>query len=160
MTIEKASATDQAEILALYRSLIGRPGCTWCEEYPDEEIVAEDLHSGSLYCARENGSIVGAVSIEWRDEEVERFDCWSKENEPAAYLSRVAVSRSAQGKGLAKELMRRTMAERKARGIKTARYPVSPGNEAAMRAYRALAFDFSGEADAFGQHWLCYEKRL
>ena len=48
-----------------------------------------------------NGSIVGAVSIEWRDEEVERFDCWSKENEPAAYLSRVAVSRSAQGKGLA-----------------------------------------------------------
>ena len=63
--------------------------------------MAEDLHSGSLYCARENGSIVGAVSIEWRDEEVERFDCWSKENEPAAYLSRVA-----------------------------------------MRAYRALAFDF------------------
>lgn len=55
--------------------------------------MAEDLHSGSLYCAREN--------------------------EPAAYLSRVAVS-----------------------------------------AYRALAFDFSGEADAFGQHWLCYEKRL
>ena len=95
MTIEKASATDQAEILALYRSLIGRPGCTWCEEYLDEEIVAEDLHSGSLYCARENGSIVGAVSIEWRDEEVERFDCWSKENEPAVYLSRVAVSRSA-----------------------------------------------------------------
>ena len=92
MTIEKASATDQAEILALYRSLIGQPGCTWCKEYPDEEIAAEDLHSGSLYCARENGSIVGAVSIEWRDEEVERFDCWSKENEPAAYLSRVAVS--------------------------------------------------------------------
>lgn len=29
MTIEKASATDQSEILALYRSLIGRPGCTW-----------------------------------------------------------------------------------------------------------------------------------
>lgn len=52
------------------------------------------------------------------------------------------------------------MAEMKARGIKTARYLVSPGNEAAMRAYRALAFDFSGEADAFGQHWLCYEKRL
>ena len=50
---------------------------------------------------------------------MERFDCWSKENEPAAYLSRVEVS-----------------------------------------AYRALAFDFSGEADAFGQHWLCYEKRL
>ncbi len=49
MTIEKASAADQAEILVLYRSLIGQPGCTWCEEYPDEEIVAEDLHSGSLY---------------------------------------------------------------------------------------------------------------
>ena len=160
MIIEKSSAADQAEILVLYRSLIGQPGCTWCEEYPDEEIVAEDLHSGSLYCARENGSIVGAVSIEWRDEEVERFDCWSKENKPAAYLSRVAVSRSAQGKGLAKELMRRAMAKMKAQGIKTARYLVSPGNEAAMRAYRALAFDFSGEADAFGQHWLCYEKRL
>ena len=54
MIIEKALAADQAEILALYRLLIGRPGCTWCEEYPDEEIVAEDLHSGSLYCAREN----------------------------------------------------------------------------------------------------------
>ncbi len=160
MIIEKSSAADQAEILVLYRSLIGQPGCTWCEEYPDEEIVAEDLHSDSLYCARENGSIVGAVSIEWQDEEVEHFDCWSKENEPAAYLSRVAVSRSAQGKGLAKELMRRAMAEMKARGMKTARYLVSPGNEAAMRAYRALAFDFSGEADAFGQHWLCYEKRL
>lgn len=119
MTIEKASAAVQAEILVLYRSLIGQPGCTWCKEYPDEEIAAEDLHSGSLYCARENGSIVGAAFIEWRDEEVERFDCWSKENEPAAYLSRVEVS-----------------------------------------AYRALAFDFSGEADAFGQHWLCYEKRL
>ena len=160
MIIEKSSAADQAEILVLYRSLIGQPGCTWGEEYPDEEIVAEDLHSGSLYCARENGSIVGAVSIEWRDEEVERFDCWSKENKPAAYLSRVAVSRSAQGKGLAKELMRRAMAKMKAQGIKTARYLVSPGNEAAMRAYRALAFDFSGEADAFGKHWLCYEKRL
>lgn len=160
MTIEKASAADQAEILALYRSLIGQPGCTWCEEYPDEEIVAEDLRSGSLYCARENGSIVGAVSVEWQDEEIERFDCWSKENEPAAYLSRVAVSREMQGRGLAKDLMRYAMAEMKTRGMKTARYLVSPGNEAAMRAYRALAFDFSGEADAFGQHWLCYEKSL
>ena len=117
MTIEKASAADQAEILALYRSLIGQPGCTWCEEYPDEEIVAEDLRSGSLYCARENGSIVGAVSVEWQDEEIERFDCWSKENEPAAYLSRVAVSREMQGRGLAKDLMRYAMAEMKTRGM-------------------------------------------
>ena len=160
MTIEKALAADQAEILTLYRSLIGQPGCTWCEEYPDAEIVMEDLRSGSLYCARENGSIVGAVSVEWRDGEIERFDCWAKENEPAAYLSRVAVSRAAQGRGLAKDLMRYAMAEMKAQGMKTARYLVSPGNGAAMRAYRALAFDFSGEADAFGQHWLCYEKKL
>ena len=46
------------------------------------------------------------------------------------------------------------------RGCKSVHYLVSPGNQRAVRSYAHLHFTLCGEADLFGEHWLCYEKQL
>ena len=37
--IRLAELEDKDKLLALYNSMIGLPGCTWSEDYPDAEIV-------------------------------------------------------------------------------------------------------------------------
>ena len=85
---------------------------------------------------------------------------WDAALQPAVMIERVGVDRAFQGRGLAREAISRVLAEMKARGYRGARYLVGPNNLRARAAYRPLHFRLAGETDAYGEHWLCYEKEL
>lgn len=158
LVIRPAAPEEAEEALKLYRSLLGREGVTWDEGYPNAEIVGEDIARGNLYAAFEDGRIVAAAALE-EEAETDAHPFWTLPT-PAATLSRVAVRVDRQNQGLAKRMIRRVMEEMRLRGYRSARYLVSANNLRARAAYRALDFRFAGEAEAYGQHWLCYERAL
>ena len=68
MRIERASACDAEEIFNLYRSLIDEPYGTWSEEYPDRELVDEDLAEQTVFVMRDaQRRIVSAIVMEQSD---------------------------------------------------------------------------------------------
>ena len=159
MRFRQARPEEAAEILALYKSLLGQEGVTWNEEYPDAGCVAEDLRQEGLFVLEEEGRIVAAVSAV-RDEEMEREAVWDAALSPAVMLERVGVRAEAQGRGLARRAIEGAMREMKARGFRGARYLVGPNNLRAQAAYRPLAFRFAGEIAAYGENWLCFEREI
>ena len=47
--IEHATRADAEEILALYRTQLGRQYCPWTEEYPTMDEIDFDLDRDSLF---------------------------------------------------------------------------------------------------------------
>lgn len=160
MKFMKATKTDEAEILALYRSLAGTEFCAWTENYPNEIEIDGDLSRDALFCLRDtDGRIVGVISID-DDKEVEKLPCWSEALKPAAELSRLGVRVESQNQGIARQLLQYGMDELKTRGYKSVHFLVCKTNKKAIRSYDKLHFNIVGECELFGENWWCYEKAL
>ena len=52
------------------------------------------------------------------------------------------------------------MEEARRMGCDGVQFLVGKRNPIAQRAYARLGFDVCGEIEAWGEHWLCYQKRL
>lgn len=158
MEFVNAEEKDIAEILALYRSLVGTEFCAWTENYPGEQDIAGDLSRDGLFCLKDSsGKIVGVISID-QDEAVENLTCWTKEGQPSSELSRLGVCADNQNQGIARELLQYGMDELKHRGMKSVHFLVCKTNEKAIRSYAKLNFNVVGECELFDEHWWCYEK--
>jgi ribosomal protein S18 acetylase RimI-like enzyme len=160
MEFRKAKQEDILEIQKLYRAAIGSPGCTWSEEYPNEDMTRGDLEREDLFCIEhETGEIIGAVSVD-DDKIVENLPCWKASLQPGAELARLVVKETWQNRGIAGVLLRGGMDVLRKRGCCSVYFLVSKTNERALRAYRKLDFQNRGEIALYGESWWCYEKRL
>ncbi|MGN0466475.1 MAG: GNAT family N-acetyltransferase [Lachnospiraceae bacterium] len=156
----RATRKDKAEILSLYRSLVGTEFCAWTQNYPSEIEIEGDLSREALFCLKdEKEKIVGVISID-DDEEVEKLPCWSKSLKPAAELSRLGVRVESQNQGIAKQLLQHGMEQLKCQGNKSVHFLVCKKNQKAIRSYDKLNFNIVGECQLFGENWWCYEKAL
>ena len=55
----KMAAMEQAgEVMSLYQSLMGSPGCTWNEKYPVMADVEKDIQNESLYLLYDGPTLV------------------------------------------------------------------------------------------------------
>lgn len=57
-----ATYDDIPEIVGIYHSLIGTPGCTWDYEYPNIATDQSDIDSKSLYILKKNHKIIAVAS--------------------------------------------------------------------------------------------------
>ena len=46
--LKKAGMEQAEEVMSIYRSLVGSPGCTWSEKYPVMEDVERDIANDSI----------------------------------------------------------------------------------------------------------------
>lgn len=160
MGLELAKKEELPQIMQLYRCAVGSEGCTWSEEYPNEEIMAGDFQRKDLFAWKdEQGEILGAISVD-DDEEVKALDCWTKAIRPSAELARLVVGEPYRNQGIARKMLQAALEVLKERGYQGAMYLVSGKNQRAVRSYAKLNFTKRGEADLFGEHWMCYEKKL
>ncbi len=158
MRFEKAARGDLEELLRLYALCKQCDGCTWPEDYPDEERILEDIDLGALYILREKGKIVAAMSAGFENE-IMHFSMWSDYKNPGE-IARVAVHPDYQGHGLGSKLMKMTLALLRAKGYDAAQLLVSPGNPPARRLYERNGFAYRGFARMYGCVWLCMERKL
>lgn len=129
--LRKAEERDFPSILSLYRSAIGSPGLPWTEAYPSEREIAADHSRGCLYVLACGGELIGAASA-----------LPSKEAEDRRELARVVIDKKRRKAGYAREMMRLLFAELSENGCRSVILYVAAGNEAAIRTYRSLGFDF------------------
>lgn len=159
MEFVKATKEESEEILAMYRSAIGTEGCTWTLDYPNEKDMEGDLERGDLFCLKDKGTIIGAVSVDL-DMSVERLSCWDTNLQPAAELARLVVRKEYRNQGIARLLLQEGMNELRRRGKKSVHFLVSKGNQRALRSYDKLVFQNKGECFLYDGEWWCYEKEL
>lgn len=159
MIFRNATNEDFDEIFALYRAAIGTEGCTWNENYPDEEILNEDLKRKDIFCLTENNEIIGSVAID-SDEEIDGLSLWSPQLLPCGEIARLVVKESHKNKGIARILLKSIMEKLKERGFKGAHFLVSKYHIRALRSYAKLGFNCVGEVKMFDVDWLCYEKEI
>ena len=159
MMIELAKEEDREEIRELYRMQIGREFCPWTEHYPADEEITFDLSRDALYVMREQGRIIGAISLE-EDPKVDALDCWTKELLPGGELARLAVHPEYQDRGLARKLLQFGMERWKEKDMKSIHFLVNRLNEKAIRSYAVFGFRIVGTCEMYEQPFLCYEKEL
>lgn len=134
-------------VLPLYHAALGQPGCTWSEEYPSPECLAEDIRTGCLWGWVENGRIIAAAAVEQADEA------------DVVCLARVVTARDCQGRGVARQMLA-VLLEKLRQKYSGVRLLVSPDNPAALRLYARLGFRSAGECDCYDHHWLIEERLL
>lgn len=154
-----ASQADAEEVLALYRSLCGKNGCTWNEYYPAMEEIDGDIVHGDLFVLSDETGIYGAISAT-QDEDLDELNVWSPSCLPAGAFMRVAVREDRQGRGIARKLVRFALEELRRRGYYGVHFMVSPNNPSALRCYARFGFRLAGQTQMFGEEWLCYEGEL
>ena len=154
-----ATEADREELLALYKSQLGREFCPWDEEYPSNETIDYDLLRDAVFVMKMDGRIVAAVSLE-EDEAVDRLDCWDPNMQPVGELARVAVLPQEQSRGLGRIMLQFGMDELKRRGYKGIHMLVNKYNTKAIRCYAVFGFRVVGECYLYEQDYLCYEREL
>ncbi|MBQ4552818.1 MAG: GNAT family N-acetyltransferase [Clostridia bacterium] len=163
MRIERAKPDDADAVFALYHSLVDTPYSTWSEEYPSGELVREDVKGGKTIVMRDSSNrIIAAIALLSGEEEAEFDDKapWYEDVKKWAVPSRLGVAADQQGKGMAKRMLTAAMDAARDDGCEAVRFLVAKRNPIPQRAYASLCFDVCGECEMWGEHWLCYQKRL
>jgi len=161
--IERAKMEDADEIYALYHALIHAPYSTWSEDYPTLEDVRNDVEHGWTIVMRDAaGRIAAAIALlpGEQEPEFEEIASWDPAVKRWACPARLGVALDQQGKGIARRMLRTAMDYAKEEGCDGVRFLVAKRNPIAQRSYAKLGFDICGEAEMWGEQWLCYQKRL
>lgn len=163
MRFLQAEEKDKKEIFSLYREAVGSDGCTWSEEYPTEEIMENDLKRGALFCLKdEKGEILGAVSLD-EDEEVDHLPNWSfhkADGFQATEIARLVIKERYRNQKLAGKMLGCLLEWLFEHHYDMVYFLVAKKNERARRAYRKFEFTDRGEAELFGEEWICFEKNI
>ena len=157
MIFRKAELRDCNAVYSLYRTLAGRPLCTWDAEYPGWLQINEDYESGGLYVMAQDEGIVGAISIV-PENELDALPFWRFQN--AREIARVAVAPDQQGKGIGFQMTDAVCLLLQGRCVSALHLLVSPDNIPAQRIYRRCGFDFLERCQMFGLEFIACEKPL
>jgi ribosomal protein S18 acetylase RimI-like enzyme len=148
-----ANQENVSKVLDFYRSLVGTPGCTWHLNYPNKEIVEQDINSKSLYLLKENGEII-SVAFAGISDELTGLK-WSSKN--PCDLARIGVLSSRQNQGIGSIMLNKVINTVKERGFDGIRMLVSKNNISALALYDKNGFSRCGETNMYDIDFYCYE---
>ena len=142
------------EILSIYHSVIGTPGCTWSLDYPSRETAEDDIENNWLYTLKKYGKMVAVASAGKFDEWAHLLE-WKPKN--ACELARIGVNPAFQNQGIGTIILQHTIAAMKEQGFDGMRFIVSKTNPAALALYDKNGFERCGETFVFDIDWFCYQ---
>lgn len=138
-----AKPTDATEILALYQSLIGTPGCAYNSYYPAMEDVESDIKNSALYTIKNGDAIIAAATL--------------NTHENPCTLHRLSVTPSLQSRGIGKMLLNEVIKIARAKHCGGIEMLVSKTNPPALALYDKNGFTRCGETSMHGIDFYCYE---
>jgi Homocysteine/selenocysteine methylase (S-methylmethionine-dependent) len=148
-----ADYDDIPEIVRLYTSLVGTPGCTWDIDYPSKETAESDIKINSLYILKSDNKIIAVASIGAFDELNDLP--WEPEN--PCELARIGVLPTMQKQGIGTVILQNVINVAKEKGFDGIRMLVSKTNPAALALYDKNGFEKCGEAFRFDIDFYCYQ---
>ena len=151
-----AEHADIPEIVGVYHSLVGTPGCTWDFDYPSRKTAEADVGSNSLYVLKKDGRII-AVASAGDFQELGHLP-WSPEK--PCELARIGVLPAMQRQGIGSILLQHIIRAAEEKGYDGIRMLVSKTNPAALAMYEKNGFARCGEAFLFGIDFYCYQMKF
>lgn len=156
--LKRATKAELPQILKLYRSVIGKPGCTWNVFYPNEAILHEDFSTGNLYVLYKGRKLIGAGSVV-PENELDELDLWYyKEN--AREIARIVIDPKYQGKKYGKHLVRKLCLVLDRKGCQAVHLLAAAENDHAKNLYRNAGFSCKGKCHMYDHEYYAYEKKL
>jgi ribosomal protein S18 acetylase RimI-like enzyme len=151
-----AEYDDIPEIMNVYHSLIGTPGCTWSLDYPDKETVHADIESNALYVLKESNKIV-AVAAAGVSDELAHLQ-WDLKN--PCELARVGVLTQFQKRGVGTIILKNVIAAVEQKGFDGINMLVSKTNPVALALYDKNGFEKRGEVFMYEIDFYCYQMQF
>ncbi len=156
--LRPAKKEELPEILKMYRSVIGKPGCTWNISYPNEATLYEDFRTGNLYVLCRGKLLLGAGSVVPRNE-LDDLDCWQHQAD-AREIARIVIRPELQSKGYGKHLVNKLCLHLERTGCQVVHILVAKENHHALSLYRECGFHCKGECHRFDHDFYAYERKL
>lgn len=156
--LRPAKKEELPEILKMYRSVIGKPGCNWSITYPNEVTLHEDFKAGSLYILRKGKKLIGAGSIVPTNE-LDDLDCWQYRKN-VREITRIVIAPAYQSKGYGKHLVRKLCLRLEKMDCEAVHLLVSTENHHALNLYRETGFHNKGPCWRYDQDYYAYERKL
>lgn len=153
-----AKKEELPEILKMYRSVIGKPGCNWSITYPNEVTLHEDFKTGNLYVLCRGRNIIGGGSIVPKNE-LDDLNCWYYREEPRE-IARIVIKPEYQGKGYGKHLVSKLCLKLRNVHCQVVHILVSKENHHALNLYRETGFSCKGECQRYDHTYYAYERKL
>lgn len=157
MLIRDCQESDLPEILAIFNDAILHTTAAWTYEPVSLDFVADVFRTKRddgfpyLVSISETGIVLGYASVgPFRDAEA----C-AQTVENSVY-----VAKEARGRGVAKQLMQRLIAETRKAGFRSIIAAIGGDNEASIKLHRQLGFEFCGSLPEMGykfDQWLTLE---
>ena len=166
MMLTKATAADFSAICSLYQSVCAgmaqqeSPQWVW-GDYPNEDFLRGSLDAGTLYIAREDDTLLAAVTIDTCfDKEYETVN-WLFGQKPGAF-HRLAIAPAQQGKGLGKKIIADVCDILRSQSCDTLRIDTYANNLPAQKLYEKVGMRKAGEVKFFHRplNFYCYELPL
>ncbi len=169
LTIERGTPADAQEMERLFDELndrlaLGGPGPGWRKGvYPTREHAEADAREGTLYVARLDGRIVGAVALGGEPEPADAPWPTAVPDGDALAVHRFVVHPDYHRRGIGSALLDFADALAKERGKRTIRLDTYEHNAPAIGMYEKHGYAFVGMYDLglgqYGLHWFrLYEK--
>lgn len=156
--LKLAKKEDLPRISMMYRSVIGKPGCTWNVFYPNEATLHEDFNAHCLYVLCKGKKMVGAASIV-PENELDDLDFW-KYKENAREIARIVIAPEHQGKSYGKHLIKKLCRRLENMGCSAVHILVAMENHHALNLYRTTGFHIVGTCHRYDHDYYAYEKKL
>ena len=158
----KAVFDDEKAIFSLYKAvkIKGREDGTsdWDEDYPNKDILRDDLENKRIFVLIEEAEIVAAISIFEEDElDIQSLD-WAKVK--ACFLVRLCVSPKYQGKGIGEKMMRNISDYAENKKFKATHHLAAKVNVAANRLYKRMGYRNVGMIHLYDTDFIAYEMLL
>lgn len=156
--LRKATKEELPQILKLYRSVIGKPGCTWNVFYPNEDTLHEDFSTGNLYVLQKGKKMIGAGSVV-PENELDALTLWHyKEN--AGEIARIVIDPKYQGKKFGKHLVKKLCLILERQGCQAVHLLAAVENNHAKNLYRNAGFSCKDKCHMYDHDYYAYEKKL
>lgn len=153
-----AKKEELPQVLKLYRSVIGKPGCTWNINYPNEDTLQEDFYAKNLFVLCKGKELIGAVSIV-PENELDDLECW-QHRKNTREIARVVIAPQHQSRGYGKHMIKELCRRLENMNCSAVHLLVSVKNHHALNLYRETGFLNKGQCTRYGNTYYAYEKKL
>ena len=160
----KATLQDLLRVYALKQEVVRHPypGMSWSEAYPSEEVLKNDIQTGSMFLLlSETDLLLGVVSVNETCDVHYRQVNWQTPA-PTWYMHRLFVNPLNRGEHLGAELISRVESEARNRAYRSIRFDSCTSNYPAHRLYERCGYLRCGEIPLTGKPgtYYAFEKSL
>ena len=157
-TLRPIPGKELKTVMSFYQSYIGAPGCTWNQNYPNEEILQEDFLAGNLYGLYEGDKLIGSISVD-SENYLDKLPCWQYKTN-VKEIARVVISSNHQRQGSGTVLLEKLFALLKEHGTEAIHLLVSPNNERAIKLYSKFGFINRGLYFLYEHNFFAMEAKI